>query len=132
MKPYKDYVIESDIIMKQIGNKRVIVLLASIYMKIIRRIHENGHFGIKKMAERIREEYYIPNLTAELEKFVKYYVLCVLAERKKGKVEGELAPIDKGDKPLSIYHIDHLRPMASTDKVYKYIFIIIDGFSKFV
>lgn len=40
-------------------------------------------------------------------------------------------PIPKGYVPLSTYHIDHLGPMTSTSKLYKYILVVIDGFSKF-
>lgn len=32
----------------------------------------------------------------------------------------------------TIYHVDHLGPMTSTSKQYKHLFIVVDGFSKFV
>ncbi|XP_076382074.1 uncharacterized protein LOC143260475 [Megalopta genalis] len=118
--PYENYVIENSVLMKEINNKKVIVLPASMVTEIIRKVHENGHFGIKKMTERIKDEYYIPNLEAKLEKFISCCVPCILAERKKGKAEGELTPIPKGDRPLSTYHIDHLGPMTSTSKAYKW------------
>lgn len=41
-------------------------------------------------------------------------------------------PIPKGDIPLLTYHIDHLGPMTATSKRYKYLFVVVDGFSKFV
>lgn len=41
-------------------------------------------------------------------------------------------PIDKGDVPLTVYHIDHLGPLPSTKKSYQHIFVVIDAFSKFV
>lgn len=131
-KPQEDYVIENGVLMKQTENKSVIVVPASMYTEIIRKVHENGHFGIRKMTEQMKDEYYIPNLADRLEKFIKCCVQCVLAERKKGKIEGKLAPIPKGDSPLSTYHIDHLGLMSITSKEYKYIFVVIDGFSMFI
>jgi len=48
--------------MKRVGDKNVIVLLTSMHHDIIRKTHDNGHFGVKKMAENIQNEYYIPKL----------------------------------------------------------------------
>jgi len=130
--PYEDYVLENGVLMKKIGAKSIVVLPSSMYHDIIRKVHENGHFGVKKMMEAIQEEYYIPRLKEKLEQYVGCCVPCVLAEKKKGKKEGMLRPIPKGDAPLSTYHMDHLGPMTSTAKLYKYLLVIVDGFSKFV
>lgn len=43
-----------------------------------------------------------------------------------------LNPIYKGDRPLITYHIHHLGPWSTTGKGYKYIFIVVDAFSRFV
>lgn len=42
--------------------------------------------------------------------------------------------LSKGDTPLQMpcYHIDHLGPLETTRKNYKYILAIIDAFTKFV
>lgn len=130
--PYEDYVVENGLLMKRVANKNVIVLPSCMYMETIRRVHENGHFGIKKMTESINEDFYIPKLKEKLEKFVECCVPCILAEKKRGRKEGELIPIPKGDVPLETYHVDHLGPMTTTSKLYKYLFVIVDGFSKLV
>ncbi|XP_058985239.1 uncharacterized protein LOC131805713 [Musca domestica] len=52
-------------------------------------------------------------------------------EEKKGKQEGELHTIPKGDIPLQTYHIDHLGPLESTSKMHNHIFAVIDAFTKF-
>lgn len=129
--PYKDYIMESDILMKFNGQKNVIALPAAMHTETIRKMHENGHFGAKKVTEAIMDKYYIPKLQEKIEKHISCCVPCVLAERKRGKKEGELMPIPKGDTPMDTYHIDHLGPMTNTSKMYKYLFVIIDGFSKF-
>lgn len=48
-----------------------------------------------------------------------------------GKQEDYLHCIDKGDKPLTTLHVDHLRSLDATSKKYKYILAVEDGFSKF-
>lgn len=84
------------------------------------------------MKESIETEYYIPRLEEKLKEFVSCCIPCIISDRKAGKKEGELRPLPKGDRPLSTYHIDHVGPMTETGKAYRYIFVVIDSFSKFV
>lgn len=39
--------------------------------------------------------------------------------------------MEKFDRPLDTLHIDHLAPIQATDKLYKYLFIVTDAFTKF-
>ena len=83
--------------------------------------------------EMLQEEYYILKLKEKAKSFIECYVPCILSEKKKDKKEGELKSISKGDVSLNTYHLDHLDPMTSTSKyLYKYLLVIVDGFSKFV
>lgn len=68
------------------------------------------------MEDIIKKEYFIPKLTERLNQHIKSCVTCILADRNRGKQEGLLNPINKGDVPLESYHIDHLGPMTLTDK----------------
>lgn len=45
--------------------------------------------------------------------------------------EGYLYPIDQGNRPWDSIHIDHLGPLEKTKNRNKFIFEVIDGFSKF-
>lgn len=117
--------------MKQRDGANVIVLPTSMHFDAIKRVHDQGHFGVKKMTESLSKDYYISNLT-KLEDFIRCCILCVLAEKKKGKREGVLTPIPKGDQPLQTYHVDHLEPMNATEKLYRYLLVVVNGFSKFV
>ncbi|GFY63546.1 retrovirus-related Pol polyprotein from transposon 297 [Trichonephila inaurata madagascariensis] len=47
-------------------------------------------------------------------------------------VLGFLHPLVKDDIPLNTYHIDHLGPLATSHKNYKFILAVIDSFTKFV
>lgn len=60
--PYEDYLVENNILMKCVLDKNVIVLPTSMQTGIIKKIHENGHFAVRKVAEKVKEEFYIPNL----------------------------------------------------------------------
>ena len=80
----------------------------SMEVEIVRRAHEQGHFGVKKTMERLREEYYIPNVEEKINDCINNCVECILSEKKRGKAEGHLQPIPKGDVPLDTFHMDHL------------------------
>lgn len=99
--------------------------------QIIQRTHERGHFSIGKTKGLVKVEYWIPNLRQRIEKVVRNCVTCILAEKKQGKQECFLHAIEKGSVPLDTLHINHLSPLPSTKKSYKYIFAVVDAFSKF-
>ena len=68
----------------------------------------------------------------KVDKVVRNCVDCILAEKKQGRPEGYLFAISKGEVPLDTFHVDHLGPLPSTKKRYRYIFAVVDAFSKFV
>lgn len=128
---YQDYMIQNDILYKMKDGNKLIVVPKKMQYEIIRKNHERGHFGIVKTEELINREYFIENLTEKIRKAISNCVECILISHKRGKKEGFLHPIDKGDVPLSTYHIDHLGPMTSTHKNYKYILTVVDAYTKF-
>ncbi|CAK1592439.1 unnamed protein product [Parnassius mnemosyne] len=129
--PYQDYIMERGILCKEKDGTRLIVVPKKMQNEIIRKKHDYGHFGVRKTEELVSREYYVENLKEKIRKVIDNCVECILIEQKKGKKEGFLHPLDKGDVPLSTYHIDHLGPLTSTNKNYKYIFTVVDGFTKF-
>lgn len=67
-----------------------------------------------------------------VEKIIQNCVACILAERKHGKQEDFLNPIEKEIVPLDTLHIDHLYPRLRRSRyIFQYIFAVIDAFSKF-
>ncbi|XP_045503832.1 uncharacterized protein LOC123700633 isoform X1 [Colias croceus] len=90
------------------GNK-LMVVPKKMQNEIIRKHHENGHFGCVKTEELINRNYYMENLKEKIKTNIDNCVECILNSNKRGKKEGFLHVIDKGDLPLSTYHIDHLR-----------------------
>ncbi|KAA5556986.1 hypothetical protein F3G48_33190, partial [Pseudomonas aeruginosa] len=109
--PYQDYLIERGILCKEKDGTRLIVVPKKMQYEIIRKKHDHGHFGIMKTEELVNREYYIENLKEKIRKIIDNCVECILISHKKGKKEGYLHPLDKGDVPLATYHIDHLGPL---------------------
>jgi len=127
-----DFVIKNDLLFKEHRGEILLVVPKSMRTQIVKQAHERGHFSVAKTEALLLKDYYIPNVRPKIEKIVKNCVTCILAERKQGKQEGYLNTIEKGELPLDTYHMDHLGPLPSTKKSYKYVFLVIDAFTKFV
>lgn len=127
-----DYALRGGVLYKNTDSDIRVIVPRAMWRQVIRKAHEQGHFGITKTETLLKRDYWIPGLRAEVEKVIKNCVTCILAERKQGKSEGFLNPIEKGSVPLDTFHIDYLGPLPSTRKSYVHIFVVVDGFSKFV
>lgn len=130
-KHYDDYLVRNEILYKYVQGLELLVVPQAMEEEVIKSTHENGHFGVKKVEEAIQREFFIPKMKEKVKKCIQNCVRCILAERKHGKHEGFLHPIDKGDVPLHTYHIDHIGPMMATTKMYKHLLVVVDAFSKF-
>ena len=59
-------------------------------------------------------------------------IKCITYSTIANRVEGNLQCPDKGSVPFYCLHIDHYGPLERTRNRYKYIFEIIDAYTKFV
>jgi len=117
---------------KSIGDEIRLVVPRSTQQQVIRKAHERGHFAIDKTEALVKRDYWIPGLRQKVERIVRNCISCILAERRQGRQECLLNPIEKGGVPLDTFHVDHLGPLPSTKKKYAHIFAVIDAFSKFI
>jgi len=123
-----DYTIKGELLFREIDGELLVVVSKSIQSQIIRQAHEIGHFSVSKTEAILRNDYWIPNVKAKIEKILRNCVVCILTKKKHGKQEGFLNPIAKGEVPLDTFHVDHLGPLPSTRKSYKYIFVVVNAF----
>lgn len=132
IRPYDNYKLVGGVLCKSIDGQDVFVVPRNMEKEIITKAHEVGHFSIAKTMYQIKQQYFIPHVESKVKKVIQNCVKCILFNKKQGKLEGFLECIDKGDSPLCTIHVDHLGPMDAISKQYKYIFALVDGFSKFV
>lgn len=126
------YVRENGLLYRLVDNEQLLVVPKAMQAYVIRLVHERGHFAVAKTEQLLKRDYWFDSMRPKIEKVIQSCLQCVLAERKTGRLEGYLHPIDKGDRPLETYHIDHLGPLASTKKNYRHILVVVDSFTKFV
>jgi len=120
------------VLFKIIDDEERMVVPRSMHLQIIRHILDRGHLSAIKTERLVAKRYWIQGLKAKVERVVHSCVPCILAERKHSKKEGLLHPIEKGEAPLDIFHLDHLGPLPSTRKQYRHVLVIIDAFTRFV
>lgn len=70
----------------------------------------------------------------KVDKYIKCCLKCIAFIPNSGKPEGLLHNVLKGDKPFIMLHVDHLAPASRSHSLKKsrYIFLVIDAFSKYV
>ncbi|GFW09232.1 transposon Tf2-8 polyprotein [Trichonephila clavipes] len=126
-----DFFIKNEILYKYVDGRELLAAPRDMQTELIKLAHEKGHFSSAKTEEIVKREFFIPNLSKQVQNVIINCVSCILANKKCGKKEGFLNPIPKEDVPLSIYHVDFIGPLPSTNKRYQHILTIIDAFTKF-
>ena len=126
------YVPKNGILYREVRGAPLLVVPKSMQTQIVRRAHDHGHFGITKTAALLKRDYWFKVMREKVEKVVQNCIDCILADRKKEKMEGLLNTIEKGELPLDIYHVDHIGPLPTTKKSYRHIFVVVDAFTKFI
>ncbi|GFW45550.1 transposon Tf2-9 polyprotein [Trichonephila clavipes] len=126
-----DFFIKNEILYKFVDGRELIAAPRDMQTELIKLAHEKGHFSSAKTEEIVKREFFIPNLSKQVQNVIINCVSCILANKKCGKKEGFLNPIPKEDVPLSTFHVDFIGPLPSTNKRYQHILTIIYAFTKF-
>lgn len=99
---------------------------------LLRLFHdENCHVGFYKTLDKIRENFWFPSMAAFVKKYLYHCLICVERKGHTGPKEGLLHPIYKSAVPFHTIHLDCTGPFPQSTDGYKYILLIIDGFTKF-
>ncbi|GFT44426.1 transposon Tf2-11 polyprotein [Trichonephila clavipes] len=129
--PHDNYIVKNKLLYKTVNGTDLLVVLDEMQANIIKTAHQRGHFAVLRTQDLVSKDFYIPRLKDKVEKCIQNCVTCILTNRKRGKQDGTLNPIEKNDLPLHTFHLDHLGPLATTSKKYKHALAVIDAFSKF-
>jgi hypothetical protein len=101
--------------------------------QVLAMYHDNfGHLSSNKVIELISRLYWFPKMKLKVTAYISNCLKCIAYSPNSGKPEGELHNIPKGREPFQILHIDHYGPLEKSTSKQKYIFEIIDTFSKYV
>lgn len=130
---HKDYFLRENRIYRKHGNSELWVVPQGMRKEVVKACHDDfGHFGLDKTLSKLLETYWFSNLKVYVQKYIASCIPCLYNKNKKGKQEGYLHPIEKVPIPFHTIHVDHLGPFNPSSGGKKYIFVIIDAFTKFI
>ncbi|GFX53705.1 transposon Tf2-9 polyprotein [Trichonephila clavipes] len=102
-----DFFTKHEILYKYVDGRELIAAPRDMQTELIKLAHEKGHFSSAKTEEIVKREFFIPNLSKQVQNVIINCVPCILANKK--------------------YFIG---PLPSTNKRYQHILTIIDAFTK--
>lgn len=94
------YSLQGRLLYKLVNGIDLLVVPVAMENEIIRIIHEKGHGSSKKLQDFVKQEYYIGQLKNKVDKHIANCVRCIIGNKKEGKQEGFLHPLQK---PQSLY-----------------------------
>lgn len=101
--------------------------------EVIYKYHnELGHLGPEKTRSGLSQSYWFPEMKEKIERHVRNCFKCIAYSTRTGKVEGYVHSIPKGNVPFETLHIDHYGPVDKRHPSKRYVFLVIDAFTKFV
>ncbi|GJQ73841.1 hypothetical protein Trydic_g18778 [Trypoxylus dichotomus] len=90
-----------------------------------------SHIGNDKTLKIIKRSYWFPKMREKVKTYISNCLKCITYNPSSGKRQGFLHTLDKGDLPFYTIHFDHCGPLEKIKCGNRYIFAIIDGFTKF-
>lgn len=128
-----DYEIKKGMVYRKVEDgQRAWVVPKMARMQICHLCHdEAGHLGIEKTLERMKRNYWFPSMRRFVTKYVKACLNCAYYKNTAHIKLGRLHPIEKKDIPFDTIHIDHVGPFETSKRKKKFLFVVVDGFTKF-
>ena len=109
------------------GVERTVFAVPSAMRKLLAiKFHDfSTHFGVDKVYARMREYYYFPKMRTYIRRYIAQYIECIMSKLPSGKAAGELHPIEPGNRPFALIHIDHVGPFPTSRRGNKYVLTIL-------
>ncbi|GFW24922.1 hypothetical protein TNCV_3846561 [Trichonephila clavipes] len=96
-------------------------------MKLAHKSVFGGHMGVKKTKERIKYNFFWPNMSGEIAKFVQTCKGCQLRKPEKIGDRAPITPIVRPELPFEIVNIDVIGPIQpSSGRGHKYVICMMD------
>lgn len=129
-----NYIIKDNRVCRKVNNGETRVVIPKLSrFSLLRRYHDDiGHIGLKRCETLIKSTYWFEKMTTFIRKYINACLDCQFKKAQYGRREGFLHPIDKPEKPMHTWHVDHLGPFCKSKQGFAYIIMIIDSFSKYL
>lgn len=129
----KNYTLVNGLVYRKYNKDVRFYVPENMVERVVSTHHENlCHVGVDKCFDYLKKSYWFPNMKSRIKKILGTCLKCAHFQPSSGKTEGMLHNIPKGNIPFDVLHIDHLGPLPTGKTKNKHIFLVVDGFTKFV
>lgn len=128
----KHYELSNGLVYRKVNDRLLFYVPKCMQENIIRVCNEQvGLQGLNKTLEYLFRIYWFPDARKKIQNHIMSCLKCITYATNTGRVEGKLHCPDKGNRPFLTLHIDHYAPLEKSGNRHKYIFEVIDAFTKF-
>lgn len=107
------------------------VVPRSLIWTLINHVHnELQHLGKDKTLDKLYEQYWFPEMSKCVRKFIDSCIICKASKGPSGPVQ--LHPIPKVSVPWHTIHIHFTGKLSGKSDRKEYCSVIIDGFTKYI
>ncbi|CAL1288217.1 unnamed protein product [Larinioides sclopetarius] len=111
-----------------------LVLPRSRVENVMKLAHESvfgGHMGVRKTKERIRYNFYWPNMSNDITDFVRTCMGCQLRRKNKIGDRAPITPVARPELPFEIVNIDLIGPIEPpSGRGHKYVLCLMDQMTR--
>lgn len=105
----------------------------SLVWTLINHVHtEIKHLGYDKTLDKLYEQYWFPQMSKNVRKFVESCIVCRASKGTAGAQQIRLHPIPKVAVPWHTIHVDITGKLSGKSDRKEYTSVIIDAFTKYV
>ncbi|KAF8777683.1 Transposon Ty3-I Gag-Pol polyprotein like [Argiope bruennichi] len=113
--------------------RTLFVMLKSMRKYLAVRFHDfAGHFGMEKVVQMIRKQFWFPRMTSYIKQHIRQWVVCAYSKVPGGKSQGKLNSISPGSRPFEVIHMYFLFPFVISTSRNKELLVFIDNMTKFL
>lgn len=112
-----------------------LIIPRSIIHKLLERLHGNAntaHHGIQKTLYNARRIYYWENMDIDIRNYIGNCEHCFLQKHGQKREKPPLTLYEQLDRPFQMVFSDIVGPLPLSKNRYRYICVIVDGFSRYV
>lgn len=92
----------------------------------------SAHQGFFKTINKIKQNYYWPNMDADIRKYVSNCEVCKASKPSNKLKNAPMGSQRKTERPWQILQIDFIGPLPRSKRGFSYLLVVVDTFSKFV
>ena len=129
LKPYFSVKDELSIVHGSLFRENRAVIPSSLRSRVLELAHE-GHSGITRTKQKLRESVWWPGIDRDTEHFVRYCEACVMSGKTAKPAVAPLKPIPFPSKPWTKLGLDILGELHDVPANFKYLLVLTDLHSK--